>query len=96
MRQVMGTDGLLRSSHFAQLLQRASVASLQQSYPGVKDGGVRRAGFYVLAGARMPAVLFEASFISNVIEEQRLDSADYRQKLADALVNAIRAFRDGL
>ncbi len=96
MKQVMGTESLLRSAHFAQLLQRASVASLLPSYPDVKDGGVRRAGFYVLAGAQMPAVLFEASFISNAQEEQRLDSAGYRQKLADALVNAIRAYRDGL
>lgn len=95
MRQVMGDETLRRSAHFAQLLQRSSVASLLPAYPDVRDGGVRRAGFYVLAGAQMPAVLFEASFISNHVEERRLDSARYRQKLADALVNAVRAYRDG-
>lgn len=96
MRQILGPDTLLRSAHFAQLLQRASLASLSEVYPGLKDGGVRRAGFYVLAGAQMPAVLFEASFISNAEEERRLDSAQYRQKLADALVNAVRAYQAGL
>ncbi|HEY5962163.1 MAG TPA: N-acetylmuramoyl-L-alanine amidase [Polyangiaceae bacterium] len=44
----------------------------------------------------MPAVLFEVSFISNPNGEVHLNTADYRQKLADALVNAVRAFRDGL
>jgi N-acetylmuramoyl-L-alanine amidase len=44
----------------------------------------------------MPAVLFETSFISNPVDELRLNSGDYRQKMADALVNAIRAYRDGL
>ncbi len=84
------------SVHFAKLLQRATVTSLQDDYAGVLDGGVRRAGFFVLAGARMPAVLFEASFISNPTEEQRLDSARYRQKIADGLVNAVRAYGAGL
>jgi N-acetylmuramoyl-L-alanine amidase len=96
MSQVMGADSLQRSLHFAQLLQRASLSSLSGDYPDFRDGGVRRAGFYVLAGAQMPAVLFEASFISNAEEERRLDSAGYRQKLADALVNAVRAYQAGL
>jgi len=56
---------------------------------------VRRAGFYVLAGATMPAVLFETSFISNAPGELRLATPDYRQKLADGIVNAVRAYRDG-
>jgi N-acetylmuramoyl-L-alanine amidase len=79
----------------ARLLQRASQASLLQGYAGTPDGGVHGAGFYVLAGARMPAVLFETSFISHPIEEARLSTARYRQKLADAIVNAVRAYRDG-
>ena len=87
---------LTRSLHFAELLQRATIASLNPHYGPISDQGVRRAGFYVLAGARMPAALFEVSFISNPSGEVRLNTPDYRQKLADALVNAVRAYRDGL
>jgi N-acetylmuramoyl-L-alanine amidase len=53
------------------------------------------AGFYVLVGARMPAILFETSYISNPAEEERLASDDYKDRLADAIVNAIRAYREG-
>jgi N-acetylmuramoyl-L-alanine amidase len=82
------------SMTFARLLQRATVASLAD-YPETVDAGVRGAGFYVLAGAHMPAVLFETSFVSNLLEEQRLGSPRYRQKLADAIINAVRAYRAG-
>lgn len=83
------------SLQFAELLQRAATASLSQAYPDIPDGGVKRAGFYVLAGARMPAVLFETSFISNTSGETRLNTGDFRQKMADAIVNAVRAYREG-
>ncbi|HTQ05793.1 MAG TPA: N-acetylmuramoyl-L-alanine amidase [Polyangiaceae bacterium] len=84
-----------RSERLAELLERATLASLSGRYPDVPDLGVRRAGFYVLAGATMPAVLFETSFISNPQGEERLGTPDYRQKLADGIVNAVRAYRDG-
>jgi N-acetylmuramoyl-L-alanine amidase len=84
-----------RSTTLAQLLQRSTLASLADGYPEAVDGGVHGAGFYVLAGALMPSVLFETSFISNVLEERRLGTARYRQKLADAIVNAVRAYRTG-
>jgi N-acetylmuramoyl-L-alanine amidase len=96
MSHVIDRRSLAQSNHFAELLQRSAVASLAPRYPEIVDQGVKAAGFYVLAGARMPAVLFETSFISNPAEERRLDTGDYRQKMADALVNAVRAFRDGL
>ncbi|HVW23957.1 MAG TPA: N-acetylmuramoyl-L-alanine amidase [Polyangiaceae bacterium] len=96
MSHVLDAGSLARSNHFAELLQRAAVASLSPRYSEVFDQGVKSAGFYVLAGARMPAVLFETSFISNLTEERRLDSGDYRQKMADAIVNAVRAYRDGI
>jgi N-acetylmuramoyl-L-alanine amidase len=84
------------SLHFAGLLQRAAMGSLAKGYGHVPDGGVKRAGFYVLAGARMPAVLFETSFISSLDGETRFNTADFRQRLADAIVNAVRAYREGL
>jgi N-acetylmuramoyl-L-alanine amidase len=84
-----------RSTEFAGLLQRAAIASLAPMYRDVPDGGVKRAGFYVLAGARMPAVLFETSFISSARDETRFNTGDFRQKLADAIVNAVRAYKEG-
>jgi N-acetylmuramoyl-L-alanine amidase len=84
-----------QSWQLATLLQRATISSLSESYGAVPDGGVRSAAFFVLLGAQMPAVLFEVSFVSNPQEETRLATADYRQKLADGVANAIRAYRDG-
>lgn len=84
-----------RSRTLGGLLQRATLASMGQRYADTKDHGVKSAGFYVLVGAEMPAVLFETSFISNPDDESRLATADYRQKLADAVANAIKAYREG-
>lgn len=95
MSRVLDAGSVSRSVELAELLQRSTGASFSTSYADAQPGGVKRAGFYVLAGARMPAVLFETSFISNPTEESRLNTNDYRQKLADAIVNAVRAYREG-
>jgi N-acetylmuramoyl-L-alanine amidase len=84
-----------RSTRFAELLQRTSMASLTGKYRDTADQGVKTAGFFVLVGAEMPSVLYETSFISNPHEERRLATAEYRQKLADAIVNAVKAYREG-
>jgi N-acetylmuramoyl-L-alanine amidase len=86
---------MARSHHMAELLQRSALASLAPRYPETRDQGVKTAGFFVLAGADMPAALFETAFISNPDDEARLATADFRQKMADAVVNAVRAYRDG-
>jgi N-acetylmuramoyl-L-alanine amidase len=85
-----------RSTHFAELLQHAAVGSLASHFSDVSDQGVKRAGFFVLVGAEMPSVLFESAFISNPWEERRLSTPDYRQRLAAALTQAVRAYREGL
>jgi N-acetylmuramoyl-L-alanine amidase len=88
-------DEAARSTRFAQLLQRATTSAARSRFGDAVDGGVHTAGFYVLVGARMPSVLFETSYISNVTEEQRLASEEYRQLLADAIANAVKAYREG-
>jgi N-acetylmuramoyl-L-alanine amidase len=88
-------DQASHSTHLAELMQKAAMASTRDRYPDILDGGVHTAGFYVLVGARMPSILFETSYISNAVEEQRLKTDDYRQRLADAIVNAVRAYRQG-
>jgi N-acetylmuramoyl-L-alanine amidase len=85
-----------RSTHFAELLQHAAVGSLASHFSDVSDQGVKRAGFFVLVGAEMPSVLFETAFISNAWEERRLTTPDYRQRIAAALTQAVRTYREGL
>jgi N-acetylmuramoyl-L-alanine amidase len=44
---------------------------------GLRDGKARTAGFYVLRYTSMPAILTEASYISNPYEEARLKDMGY-------------------
>ncbi|MEM9697096.1 MAG: N-acetylmuramoyl-L-alanine amidase, partial [Myxococcota bacterium] len=89
---LLSSSNTERSRHFADLLRRSTSASLSERFPDTTDHGLKTAGFFVLVGAHMPAVLYETSFVSNPEDEARLATADYRQKLADAIVNAVRAY----
>ncbi len=55
--------------------------------------GVKQAGFYVLIGASMPNVLLEVGFLTNPNEERKLQSEEYRQKIAEAVYRAIVDFK---
>jgi N-acetylmuramoyl-L-alanine amidase len=60
---------------------------------GAPDRGVKQAPFYVLAGARMPAVLLEVGFVSHAAEGQRLATAAYQERVAQAIAEGIAAWR---
>jgi N-acetylmuramoyl-L-alanine amidase len=57
---------------------------------------VQQSGLRALAGANMPAVLLEMGYLSNPEEETRLASADFQTNVAQALTEAVIAFRDYL
>ncbi len=59
----------------------------------VRDRGVKGARFFVLKGARMPAVLVEVGFISNTKEESKLKDPKYRQRIAESLKRGILAYK---
>ena len=74
---------------FASSIQRSLLHDVALLYPLVEDMGVHPARFHVLVTTRMPAVLVELSFISNLGEEQRLRSEGYRDVLASSLARAL-------
>jgi N-acetylmuramoyl-L-alanine amidase len=76
-------------------LQKATMSSLASEFADVIDGGVHGAGFFVLVGARMPAVLMEVTYISNPVEEGYLGKEEFRGRIVDAIVNGLRAYKDG-
>ncbi len=51
--------------------------------------GVKQAGFYVLRGAKMPAVLVECAFLSNKREERLLNKNSFCDKMAKTIFNGI-------
>jgi N-acetylmuramoyl-L-alanine amidase len=82
------------SRRLAQRVQRELVSGLGHRGE-VRDLGVKSALFYVLLGARMPAVLVEAAFISNRAEERKLADPRFQESVAQALTRAVDAFARG-
>jgi N-acetylmuramoyl-L-alanine amidase len=75
------------SSEFAKLVQH-QLSDVTVS----KSRGVKQAPFVVLMGVQMPAALIEIGFISNPDEERKMREKAHRDRLAQAIVQAISDF----
>ena len=60
---------------------------------GRVNRGVKQAGFYVLWGASMPAILVELGFVTNAREAAFLQSENGQIYLASAIFRAVRDFK---
>jgi N-acetylmuramoyl-L-alanine amidase len=79
------------SLEFADSTRQAFVRNMGTGYD-VIDLGVKQAPFYVLMNAGMPSILAEISFISNPVEEKRLASRSYREKIAHSLLLGVQEY----
>jgi N-acetylmuramoyl-L-alanine amidase len=77
------------SATLAEQVQRSLSSNLQ-----LDNRGVKQAGFRVLVGAYMPAILVEVAFLSNPQEAKLLASRDFHHRVAHSLAQAILEFRD--
>jgi N-acetylmuramoyl-L-alanine amidase len=84
------------SREFASDVQESLHSGLAAKTSGVRDRGVKKAPFVVLIGANMPSILAEISFISNPGDEKRLQSPEYRQRIAESLYRGISRYVNGL
>ncbi len=83
------------SAQSAWLDQSASLAAHVQKLAaqrGLGSRGVKQAGFYVLSGAYMPAVLVEVGFLSNREEEHKLKDERHLRKVAQVLAEGVASF----
>jgi N-acetylmuramoyl-L-alanine amidase len=84
------------SRDLANMVQEALVGTLKKSNKDVRSRGVKKAPFVVLIGAAMPSVLAEISFITNKHELQLLKTTAYKERIAQALYNAVLRYRRSL
>ena len=86
------SENLPNNAFDAQNLQLAvRVHSALLRATGIEDRGVRHSRFdTVLRGQNRPAILIEGGYLSNPHEAALIESAGYRQKLAEAVAGALR------
>ncbi|MEQ9499570.1 MAG: N-acetylmuramoyl-L-alanine amidase [Deltaproteobacteria bacterium] len=82
----------IESRRLAGYVQSSLVGRLRRNHDDVRDLGVKHALFYVLLGARMPAVLIETGFVSSPMESKRLSSSKYQSQVADAIASGVERF----
>ncbi|HET6175390.1 MAG TPA: N-acetylmuramoyl-L-alanine amidase [Candidatus Sulfotelmatobacter sp.] len=85
-------DRIEHSRHLAASVQRALYGTLSVQNPGLRDRGIKEAGFVVLTESAMPGILAEVSFVSSPTDEQKLRSDGYREQIAEALYKGIARY----
>jgi N-acetylmuramoyl-L-alanine amidase len=81
------------SRRLAASVQRSLYATLAASSPDIRNRGIKDSAFAVLTGTTMPAILTEISFVSSPADERNLQSATYRQQIAEALYKGIAGYQ---
>ncbi len=72
------------SYRLANMLQQELVSEL-----GLRDIGVKTAGFRVIRSTQIPSALVELAFLSNPGEEELLNQSSFRQRAAEAVYRGI-------
>jgi N-acetylmuramoyl-L-alanine amidase len=93
VRAIALNNKLDESRDFAQLVQDAMVRRLSAQGTAARDLGVKQAPFVVLIGAQMPSVLAEISFVTHPNEGALLRTPAYRQRIAEALLEAVGKYQ---
>src|SRR5215813_5783409 len=78
----------VESSRLAEVVHDSMTQTLR-----ISNRGVKQAGFYVLGGAAMPAILLEIGFVTNPREEKKLKDTKYRDEIARAIAAGLAEYK---
>ena len=96
VKKIALKDKIEESREFAGDVQQSLHSGLALKSPAIRNRGVKKAPFIVLIGANMPSILAEISFVSNPTDEHRLETAEYRRRIAESLYRGIAKYVNGL
>jgi N-acetylmuramoyl-L-alanine amidase len=82
------------SVRLGRIVQDSLCGNLLEQWDDIKNLGLKQAMFYVLMGAKMPAILVETSFISNRTDEKRLKDDAYQHAVAEGIVKGIERYSE--
>ena len=96
VKKIALKEKIEESREFAGDVQESLHSGLAAKSPAIRNRGVKKAPFIVLIGANMPSILAEISFVSNPTDEHRLETSEYRQRIAESLYRGIANYVNGL
>ena len=96
VKKIALKEKIEESREFAGDVQHSLHGGLALKSPAIRNRGVKKAPFIVLIGANMPSILAEISFVSNPTDEHRLETAEYRRRIAESLYRGIAKYVNGL
>jgi N-acetylmuramoyl-L-alanine amidase len=96
VKKITLKEKIEESRELASDVQQSLYTGLSARNSSLKNRGVKKAPFVVLIGANMPSILAEISFVSNPTDEAKLDTPEYRQKIAESLYKGVAKYAGGL
>jgi N-acetylmuramoyl-L-alanine amidase len=96
VKKIALKEKIEESREFAADVQQSLYQGLATKDKTLKNRGTKKAPFIVLIGANMPSILAEISFVSNPADERRLQTPEYRQKIAESLYRGVARYISGL
>ncbi|PTN35988.1 N-acetylmuramoyl-L-alanine amidase [Desulfonatronum sp. SC1] len=94
LTDLMLNSKITESRELATKIHGNTITGMRRTHPSLADRGVREAPFYVLMGAKMPAVLIEMGYLTNRDEARLLNTDAYLRTLATNLLQGVLAYRD--
>lgn len=96
IQKIARNSKIAESKDMASKVQIRLSRHLNNLYKDVKNLGVKGGPFWVLIGGEMPSILVEISHLSNPKEESRLNTARYRQQVAQGIYTGILEYINSL
>lgn len=87
---------MYQNAYLAQSIHFASLVQEELKKLGKKNRGVKQAGFLVLYKTYMPSVLIETGFLTNLDEEQLLNSKKGQEEISTSIFNAFVSYSTGI
>ena len=79
------------SRQFAKIIQEHVVEAT-----GFRDRGIKKKDLFVVKDTKMPAVLIEVGYLTNPLDEAKMWTDDFQNRVAASIVEAVKEYRDRL
>ena len=96
VKKIALKDKIDESKELAADVDASLYAGLRKGNPELRNRGVKKAPFVVLIGANMPSILAEISFVTNPDTAEKLETPEYRERVAESLFNGVAKYAGGI